>query len=236
MLNAFRHQRKELSSPAIHSPSVWLCSTPFGINGRNSTGPWAMWLQRGSAQRLSASTEGTRPFSSTVASIRVLCSTPFGINGRNSASGLHLLCWNVVLNAFRHQRKELIGHGRRSLPRCTCSTPFGINGRNSRAYRPILLRHGLCSTPFGINGENSTEFRLTLLPSLRAQRLSASTEGTHGRWVLPTPVKMCSTPFGINGRNSRKLGQRGAQRRRAQRLSASTAGPPPRAVHRSRGG
>ena len=85
-----------------------------------------------------------------------------------------------VLNAFRHQRKELaatvraLASIRTSAQRLSastegthkrvtfvkighkCSTPFGINGRNSPPHiaevRPAACR----STPFGINGRNST--------------------------------------------------------------------------------
>ena len=158
MLNAFRHQRKEHGSfPHVLVGPVG-CSTPFGINGRN-TRPLALQdppaevlnafrhqrkehgrvaaagprprrvlnafrhqrKEHGScrrpspvpaacAQRLSASTEGTRS------------------DWRRNDKASH------VLNAFRHQRKE---HGRADAGtvRQKCSTPFGINGRNT-PYNP----------------------------------------------------------------------------------------------------
>ncbi len=133
------------------------CSTPFGINGRNSS------LDRNGiatpllgAQRLSASTEGTRPASD------LRCGTLFSAQ-RLSASteGTHVQPLDTgtrwpVLNAFRHQRKELTVRRVRLHDRAvTCSTPFGINGRNTR---PATV--AACSA------------------AQRAQRLSASTEGT----------------------------------------------------------
>ena len=62
------------------------CSTPFGINGGNTVNPVRDPCQLRSAQRLSASTEGTHR---DVQRLRMwstcTCSTPFGINGGNTA-------------------------------------------------------------------------------------------------------------------------------------------------------
>ena len=133
----------------------------------------------------------------------------------------------AVLNAFRHQRKELWPAGRISANGyAACSTPFGINGRNSAVPRGYgdghgvlnAFRHqrkelastgtrmqrqlGACSTPFGINGRNTWALPNAPSPVRCAQRLSASTEGTldFGR-VTKDVRRLCSTPFGINGRN-----------------------------------
>ena len=59
VLNAFRHQRKEHRADCEAPVTAGVCSTPFGINGRNT----AIGLR-------------PRQFAG--------CSTPFGINGRNT--------------------------------------------------------------------------------------------------------------------------------------------------------
>ena len=118
-------------------------------------GPQAVFAR--SAQRLSASTEGTRRGTARPGKAWLGCSTPFGINGRNATAGPVAVAVVVfVLNAFRHQRKE-------------------------RALAAVWLSQ----------------------VNLRAQRLSASTEGTRGgRARRQRPSARCSTPFGINGRNA----------------------------------
>ena len=155
VLNALRHQRKEHPLGSSAKLLVPLCSTPYGINGRNTT--WLpTFVPRGwSAQRLTASTEGTRQTASQRGPSR------------------------AVLNALRHQRKE------HRLPLLVaesvygCSTPYGINGRNTQGRRgvpsppacaqrltastegtPQVARDGvarlvMCSTPYGINGRNT---------------------------------------------------------------------------------
>ena len=109
MLNAFRHQRKKhvITSQVIQPHSA--CSTPFGINGRNTMGrrEWRSLLE--------------------------MCSTPFGINGRNTGRGPRVLRRQpIVLNAFRHQRKKHVAEKVWQTSWVWCSTPFGINGRNTR--------------------------------------------------------------------------------------------------------
>jgi len=61
VLNAFRHQRKEHEVAQGTGPACCSCSTPFGINGRNTR------------------------FLLSVLGDYLWCSTPFGINGRNTA-------------------------------------------------------------------------------------------------------------------------------------------------------
>ena len=146
------------ASPTLDS-GIMLCSTPFGINGRNTS-----WLPKrptasGCAQRLSASTEGTRGLATFTTKTK------------------------KVLNAFRHQRKE---HSRRGDKVCMtemCSTPFGINGRNTTSIAAASL------AVFGAQRLSaSTEGTLAprgffVAARSCAQRLSASTEGTRPRRV-----------------------------------------------------
>ncbi len=133
VLNAFRHQRKEhVGSPGPDRVFGFGCSTPFGINGRNTGSTGVCCLIQVSAQRLSASTEGTLPGPST-SRVPARCSTPFGINGRNTRACVY-----------------------DCPPMVKCSTPFGINGRNTETK--TILNSGIdemCSTPFGINGRNT---------------------------------------------------------------------------------
>ncbi len=84
MLNAFRHQRKKRE----------------GMR-QGSEAPRC-------AQRLSASEEETQQNTPTPIPRCPRCSTPFGIRGRNAPSDFaHVVSSpEVVLNAFRHQRKK----------------------------------------------------------------------------------------------------------------------------------
>ena len=183
VLNAFRHQRllhSRVSSRYRPSPA---CSTPFGIRGSCTQGPWQGPCRTPySAQRLSAS-EAPAPYSQS----------PATTNGR-------------VLNAFRHQR---LLHGYLDfggIARYLCSTPFGIRGSCTSARRPGIRRETsaqrlsaseapapanfvgetglpLCSTPFGIRG-------------------SCTSASTVARFWAMT----CSTPFGIRGSCTDLLG------------------------------
>jgi len=89
VLNAFRHQRKEHALDDLQKDILKkVCSTPFGINGRNT-------VRRGADVIVARA-----------------CSTPFGINGRNTGGpGADAVGGQGVLNAFRHQRKEHIQTG-----------------------------------------------------------------------------------------------------------------------------
>jgi len=131
VLNALRHQRKEHSVAGAGVALVLMCSTPYGINGRNTASNRSAVPQSRSAQRLTASTEGTPDAQFT--------------------AGKHL----HVLNALRHQRKE---HSE-PTPHCTrsimCSTPYGINGRNTTGVGLEISGNVMCSTPYGINGRNT---------------------------------------------------------------------------------
>ena len=88
-----------------------MCSTPFGINGRDT-------------------------FESKLNRVgrRVLNAFRHQRKGHRAVGPCSFL-WPVVLNAFRHQRK---GHGK--MPNepdqmDECSTPFGINGRDTSRSR-----------------------------------------------------------------------------------------------------
>ncbi len=155
VLNAFRHLRKEHLAALSLGRQFVACSTPFGIYGKNTWG-----------ERLS-----------TVSTWE--CSTPFGIYGKNTTVYVLQLFATLVLNAFRHLRKE---HHHMTLNidgDYTCSTPFGIYGKNTRpagtlgvvtarvlnAFRHLRKEHASgdrmtdeiieCSTPFGIYGKNT---------------------------------------------------------------------------------
>ena len=134
-----------------------------------------------------------------------MCSTPFGINGRNTVFVILETTENLhVLNAFRHQRKEHTEKSGRTTP-----VPDVLN-----AFRHQRKEHW-----------KATWWQCTF--TIRAQRLSASTEGTlfHRDRATTNPqvlnafrhqrkehtsrstatgraVGGCSTPFGINGRNT----------------------------------
>ena len=200
VLNAFRHQRKDHITIDEASALLGMCSTPFGINGRITPYSSPASERSRSAQRLSASTEGSQ-----------------GLLGGHLGN-------HVVLNAFRHQRKDHELKPWILLVRAQCSTPFGINGRLTFDRDFFLEGIYLCSTPFGINGRITSSSGGRASGGTSAQRLSASTEGSLAgllavdgeRDVLNalrhqrkdhslkpagfTIIIQCSTPFGINGR------------------------------------
>ncbi len=180
VLNAFRHQRKEhLDNMPLRNQEE-LCSTPFGINGRNTT------------------RRATQPQS------LFRCSTPFGINGRNTSGlGFCARC-DAVLNAFRHQRKEHVLRGRNGAGKSQCSTPFGINGRNTARSRRhvggvVVLNAFRHQRKEHVFGHQNGRLREVVLNAFRHQRK----EHDGGR-LPPFSGAVCSTPFGINGRNTRR--------------------------------
>ena len=177
-----------------------------------------------SAQRLSASTEGSRVGRFRIRTRRV-CSTPFGINGRvtncmtragtdwagaqrlsASTEGSHAVAWTPkhdrnVLNAFRHQRK---GHPPIRLAVSHCKSvlnAFRHQRKGHFSLTVILVTTAGCSTPFGINGRVTFDF-----PAVTWYRQMCSTPfGINGRvtsYAVATDsfTRECSTPFGINGR------------------------------------
>ena len=108
VLNAFRHQRKEHAAWFSTVVPIQTCSTPFGINGRNTRPRRAHGRGR---HVLNAFRHQRKEH---------WCK----VYNAQSANGF-------VLNAFRHQRKE---HGLANVLNTVtykCSTPFGINGRNT---------------------------------------------------------------------------------------------------------
>ena len=115
-----------------------LCSTPFGINGGNTKQTLQNTAPVSSAQRLSASTEGTLEIGSEPTP-EALCSTPFGINGGNT----------------RLSRAVAEGD-RRSAQRLSASTEGTLIRRPT-----FLVQWNPCSTPFGINGGNTYSSRAT---------------------------------------------------------------------------
>ena len=177
-----------------------MCSTPFGINGRNTARPRVRCRMSPCAQRLSASTEGT-PQSANFAAPPRWCSTPFGINGRNTdRSGCRL----------------------RSSQRC--STPFGINGRNTHGSTYSNSMRLTCSTPFGINGRNTRTRQRGSRRACCAQRLSASTEGTREHDNEDRGVLAVLNAFRHQRKEHRGRSTSARMASCAQRLSASTEG------------
>ena len=128
------------------------------------------------------------------------CSTPFGINE-----------WITTGIAAGNEGER------------RCSTPFGINewitlrenarhhspGHVLNAFRHQRMDHAVfsagvahanqCSTPFGINEWITVRPLIAASDSSRAQRLSASTNGSPSSEGVYNALDFeCSTPFGIN--------------------------------------
>ena len=126
------------------------------------------------------------------------CSTPFGINEWITASrpeeSWRTECaqrLSASTNGSPRGHRIIDGTGK-------CSTPFGINEwitfacRQMKPQKPVLnaFRHQRMDHTY--RTENSPELDC-------AQRLSASTNGSHGdAIVVPLAAMLCSTPFGIN--------------------------------------
>ena len=114
VLNAFRHQRKEHIWQCDSPPARSRCSTPFGINGRNTARERDRTPCHRSAQRLSASTEGT------------------------PLDALRYLVMSIVLNAFRHQRKEHASHADKTADRQEVLNAFR-HQRKEHAMRHCII-------------------------------------------------------------------------------------------------
>ena len=156
-----------------------------------------------------------------------MCSTPFGIRGRITGALRYRRAAYRVLNAFRHQRKDHEITTPTGSTNSKGSTPFGIRGRITRYHDDPGVDEILCSTPFGIRGRITSVKRMATAASSRAQRLSASEEGSPTLLNVNETVlnrcaqrlsaseegslaeaeaqtqrndSLCSTPFGIRGR------------------------------------
>ena len=176
VLNAFRHQRMDHPEPLLNqSPAT-------------------------SAQRLSASTNGS-PARLPTMSLRIRgCSTPFGINEwityRHDGSKC---AWRLVLNAFRHQRMDHNRCRHKSNTTTRCSTPFGINEWITRVPSDRADRDS-CRVLNAFRHQRMDHYPTSRisLPVRSAQRLSASTNGSPVGYDQQAWGDMCSTPFGIN--------------------------------------
>ena len=204
-----------------------------------------------SAQRLSASTNGSHAYVLTARSRRPLCSTPFGINEWfTDRREDYVICRYFVLNAFRHQRMVHLDWGKLSTAQLIeCSTPFGINEWFTFALLSATASGQSCSTPFGINEwftgiMQGQHLLMAVLNAFRHQRMvhpgekqssvadkQCSTPFGINEWFTgskKTPEKgcwWCSTPFGINEWFTVRHARTGSSvRMSAQRLSASTNG------------
>ena len=200
MLNAFRHQRTD------HFTS-------------------ARWdLTATSAQRLSASTDGSlryrgcgfqkcdecsTPFGingriTRIATLRPQpnseCSTPFGINGRITTLRSRRIDCGIVLNAFRHQRTD---HTLRAVPgtagacaqRLSASTDGSPIDRSKCESMRIVLNAFRHQRTDHKRINGTWHGRFTVLNAFRHQRTD------HERFAIVAYSRVaCSTPFGINGR------------------------------------
>ena len=141
MLNAFRRQRTDHTVEDIPADLSSECSTPFGVRGRITGSRSCSTRRRASAQRLSASEDGSRAFRCLTRTSRCGaqrlsasedgsqdtadnmnaargCSTPFGVRGRITHFQLLPLTTPLVLNAFRRQRTDHSSPDRSQSTRC----------------------------------------------------------------------------------------------------------------------
>ena len=165
MLNAFRHQRKKRFRNPKPPSTVSGCSTPSGIKGRNARRRRGVSTTLRYAQRLPASKEET---------LETLVNSPEG--------------QEIMLNAFRHQRKKRHTRTGKEDGGKKCSTPSGIKGRNARNGREAKNGDKICSTPSGIKGRNAIAVSNSATRLGHAQRLPASKEETPSRFRLRSVV------------------------------------------------
>ena len=201
VLNAFRHQRKELSASLVASSMSDLCSTPFGINGRTQAREPNYGILQGVLnafrhQRKELGRNGG------------IVSIPTG-----------------VLNAFRHQRKELLlAHGGRG-PCFARAQRLSASTEGTRLVQlPSRFRAGVLNA---FRHQRKELFKLTALPKARksAQRLSASTEGTQPASLSPWAVASCAQRLSASTEGTQPASlSPWAVASCAQRLSASTEG------------
>ena len=190
VLNAFRHQRTKHRGCGVKGClGCGMCSTPFGINGRNTTRctrweprieavlnafrhqrtkhcrcVWKMMPTQSGAQRLSASTDETPGVTSNVSITVKECSTPFGINGRNTARRRRRRAAARCAQRLSASTDETLVLAVRCKKRARVLNAFR-HQRTKHRREPSLLRR-----------------------ALSAQRLSASTDETRadlasrGRW------------------------------------------------------
>ena len=199
VLNALRHQWNHHNGPNFVCGHHIVCSTPCGINGIIT------------------------PARRRYRRVQQLCSTPCGINGIIT----HHADWHgdatSVLNALRHQWNHHMVIAAEGACTHACSTPCGINGIITNAVTRMLAAMGECSTPCGINGIITLKRGGWSPLAMRAQRLAASMESSHGDYgyaglvcrraqrlaasMESSPLDvlgdyfavLCSTPCGING-------------------------------------
>ena len=168
MLNAFRHQRMDHSRRLQTSRCIAL-----------------------SAQRLSASTNGSPRSRSAILSGHSLCSTPFGINEWITGR-----CWRKargcrwVLNAFRHQRMDHRVSIAPAIHQDCVLNAFRHQRMDHDSVGGEAAVH-LCAQRLSAstNGSPHPDAQETT-EGKRAQRLSASTNGSLSRhrqaaqWIL----------------------------------------------------
>ena len=192
-----------LTSSCMPAVYALQCSTPFGINGRNTPRDRPKPCARTCAQRLSASTEGTR-------------------RSTRQSGG----CNGEVLNAFRHQRKEHCRpvHTDRST---TGAQRLSASTEGTRRIVASWQRFRWSAQRLSASTEGTRRTYLDhwWLKSRGAQRLSASTEGT-----LPASPYCSISRSVLNAFRHQRKEHDGRPRlsvirgRCAQRLSASTEG------------
>ena len=91
----------------------------------------------------------------------------------------------------------------------------------------------MCSTPFGVRGRITPKIPPTCVGRSRAQRLSASEDGSRFAWTTDRDGDRCSTPFGVRGRITGRCNSMRSPDPCAQRLSASEDGSPSRPAKRT---
>ena len=151
-----------IRSAAIESRAFQpACSTPYGITARISCAQAAACSRVTSAQRLTASRQGSVRIVLENSSAHLLCSTPYGITARiRTGGGAPRLAKSAVCSTpygiTARIRQDLAKWQKLPLP---CSTPYGITARIRDFGDEDASDQLACSTPYGITARVSNHNR-----------------------------------------------------------------------------
>ena len=119
--------RERIAAPPVGDQVTSVCSTPFGVIVGFAGRSRRRWGSQEAAQRLSASSSGSRAGRQLPARELALLNA---FSASSSGSRYHPWChecqsWDLLQRLRRHRRVRA-GNGRRVVARWVCSTPFGV--------------------------------------------------------------------------------------------------------------
>ena len=251
VLNAFRRHRQGHVDRVNATPFPPWCSTPSGVIVRDTGGGSRSCRACRCAQRLPASSSGTRRSPTRTRMARKSAQRlPASSSGTPVVPG-HDECRREVLNAFRRHRQGhsaagpgwAAGDCAQRLPASSSGTldgpGHGVDGpevlnafrRHRQGHhgtpRSIALRDG-CSTPSGVIVRDTTA-RSSRAPGVRVLNAFRRHRQGHIRKSSTGIILIrCSTPSGVIVRDTSPRPRPSTSSSCAQRLPASSSGTPDR--------